>query len=250
MQVSTIGKKIRLLDSVDSTNEYIKSNQSELIDGEIVVSKIQTAGRGRFKRTWISDVEGNLYASFIIKNASWLEVPTHLPIFVAVVLRNAILESLSKTSDPRIGFKWPNDLLADGSKLSGTLIESSEGAYIVGIGLNILSAPLIPNVKTNSLANLYGKENIKYPDEFINSFVESYNVGVKRYMNTGFIGFKSDWERFCVHINKKVALREGIDDNTQQTEVTFRGLDTNGGARIIFEGDRKEKTIYYGELDV
>jgi len=245
-----IGNKITLLDSVDSTNAYVKSNCDRLIDGEVVVSKIQTEGRGRFKRKWISDTEGNLYASFIIKDSSWLEMPTHLPIFVAVVLRRAVLDSLSTNSDQRLGFKWPNDIVVDAGKLSGILIEASDNGYIVGVGLNVLSAPLIPNVKTTCLANIYGGDEVKNPNELINFFVEAYNMGVKQYLNIGFGTFKSEWERFCAHLNKKVALREGIDDNTQQTEAMFKGLDTSGGARVLFEGDRKEKTVYYGELDV
>lgn len=244
-----IGKNIRVLNSVDSTNKYVKENHADLADGEIVVAKMQTAGRGRFSRKWISD-EGNLYCSFIVNSQSWLETPTQLPIFIAVVLRRAILDSMSKAEDIRIGFKWPNDILGDGGKLSGTLIESLNNSYVVGIGVNILSAPLIPQARTTSLVALYGKEEIKEAADLINFFVGSYNAGVKKYLSSGFAPFKSDWERFCVHLDKKVALKDGINDNTQQVEAVFKGLDVDGGARVIFEQDRKEKTIYYGELDV
>ncbi|MFH1223031.1 MAG: biotin--[acetyl-CoA-carboxylase] ligase [Pseudomonadota bacterium] len=237
-----IGRKITVLDVVDSTNEYIKQNQEKLVDGEVVCAKTQSSGRGRNQRQWVSDITGNLYASFIIKNASWLETPTHLPIFTAVVLRKAI-------EGEDIGFKWPNDIIASGAKLSGILIESSGGIYIVGVGVNVVEAPMIPDVKTTSLAALYGKDSIKTSTEFLSRFIEEYNLGVRRYMNTGFAPFKAEWERFCVHLNKKVALSEGIDDNTQRTFVIFKGLDISGGARVL-GSDKQERTVYYGELNV
>ncbi|MCX6113208.1 MAG: hypothetical protein NTY22_08025, partial [Proteobacteria bacterium] len=74
-----------------------------------------------------------------------------------------------------------------------------------------------------------------------------YNAGVREYISSGFDIFKKEWERYCVHINKKVDLNEGIDDNTRKQEVLFKGLNDDGGA-IVVDSSGKDRVIYYGEL--
>jgi BirA family biotin operon repressor/biotin-[acetyl-CoA-carboxylase] ligase len=98
--------------------------------GDLVVADEQTAGRGRFGRVWISP-SGGLYATAILPPEPLLPIRTGLAIVKA--LRSAGI---------RAGLKWPNDVLVDGLKIAGLLIDADGERSLVGIGLNLASAPL------------------------------------------------------------------------------------------------------------
>ena len=242
-----IGTKIQLFEKVDSTNDFLRENASQYPDGSIVVAKLQNKGRGRFTRKWISDVKGNLYCSILVKDATWFSTPTHLPIFMAVVLRRTIITIAGK-DNPALGFKWPNDLVSDGAKLSGILVEAGRDFFVIGIGVNVNKAPILDSsCKTTSMNDLFPMYKEIEPLVFVDFMKNCYNEGVKQYSLSGFGVFKQEWERYCVHMNKKVDLNEGIDDNTRKQTVLFKRLNDDGGAVVIGES-KEERVVYYGEL--
>lgn len=98
--------------------------------GDAVVADEQTAGRGRFGRTWISPREG-LYATIILPSDPLLSFKAGLAL-VRVLRRAGVIA----------GLKWPNDVLVEDLKIAGVLIETTGDLSLVGIGLNLASAPL------------------------------------------------------------------------------------------------------------
>jgi BirA family biotin operon repressor/biotin-[acetyl-CoA-carboxylase] ligase len=80
-----IGTEVTFLETVDSTNEFIRKNINSLKNGAVVWAQTQTEGRGRLKRNWISDDNGNIYFSFLMKDRKWIKQLTELPIIVSVV---------------------------------------------------------------------------------------------------------------------------------------------------------------------
>jgi BirA family transcriptional regulator, biotin operon repressor / biotin---[acetyl-CoA-carboxylase] ligase len=98
--------------------------------GDAVVADEQTAGRGRFGRTWISPREG-LYATIILPSDPLLSLKAGLAL-VRVLRRAGVIA----------GLKWPNDVLVEDLKIAGVLIETTGDLSLVGIGLNLASAPL------------------------------------------------------------------------------------------------------------
>jgi BirA family biotin operon repressor/biotin-[acetyl-CoA-carboxylase] ligase len=131
-------------ESIGSTNEEAMRLARDGDPGHLwVVAREQLQGRGRRGRSW-SSPPGNLYASLLLLNAA---PPEHLPElgFVAgVALLAALREILG--DDPRLGLKWPNDILFGGAKLSGILLESSllpggAIACVAGFGVNCRSHP-------------------------------------------------------------------------------------------------------------
>ncbi|MEI6080024.1 MAG: biotin--[acetyl-CoA-carboxylase] ligase [bacterium] len=242
-----IGTNIQVLEKVDSTNAFLKNNTDIYQDGTIIIAKVQSHGRGRFERKWISDIKGNLYCSILTKDTAWLKNLTHLPIFMAVILRRAIITAAAQDA-PSLCFKWPNDLASDGAKLAGILIESTKAGLVIGIGLNIKKAPkLASNRTTTSMYELFTLYKDLEPSDLVGFLVGCYNSGIKEYMEKGFDVFKKEWEAHSCSLNKNVALNEGIDDNTVKQIVTFKGLNDDGGA-IMVDASGKEKVIYYGEL--
>jgi BirA family biotin operon repressor/biotin-[acetyl-CoA-carboxylase] ligase len=115
--------KVLRLDSVSSTQDVAR----ELPTGSIVVADHQTAGRGRHERRWDAPPGTALLASFVL-------APNPLLSLAAGV---AAAEACGR--DVRL--KWPNDLLLDGHKLGGILVENRAGKAVCGIGINLTWAP-------------------------------------------------------------------------------------------------------------
>ena len=110
-------------------------------DHTVIMAEAQSAGRGRYRRTWISH-HGNLYASFIYDAE---ERDPRLSYMIAVAIAETLIHF---GMHPKI--KWPNDILIDGKKVSGTLTEYAGRFVIIGIGINIKSNPTVDKYQTDS----------------------------------------------------------------------------------------------------
>ena len=245
-----IGTEITCLETVDSTNEYIKRNLKSLKNGAVVWAQSQSQGRGRMHRVWSSENNGNIYFSFLMKDRRWLKQLTELPIIVSVVLYRTIKDFVDEAKVKDLKLKWPNDLLWNGGKLSGILMEIEGDDLVCGIGVNIEKAPQIEGKKTACMGDLSGThKNLKQAD-FIADFCKNFNTALNHYSKGGFVDFKSEWEQNCGHINKKVALSGGVEDNTPKLDVLFVGLNSDGGALVVVDGGSEKQVVYSGELNV
>jgi len=156
------GVRVLALGSVDSTNDEARRLIGEGERGPLwIVADRQTGGRGRLGRSWVSP-PGNLYASLIISDFHNLADAPQLG-FVAGV---AAIQALRVCAgDGHFALKWPNDLLLDGAKLGGILLETVNAptgdlrapvapVAIIGIGVNCASAPSDLPYRAEALASL------------------------------------------------------------------------------------------------
>ena len=142
-----IGQKIMHFDRVNSTNDFLKQNKENLDHGTVVLSTVQTKGRGRKGQSWISE-KGNLYASFLLseniayKDLSRVMFQTSLAI--VKVLEQFDIQAL---------IKYPNDIIVKGKKIAGILIETSGMSTLefVWIGLNVLQKN-IPGLEDKAIS--------------------------------------------------------------------------------------------------
>jgi BirA family transcriptional regulator, biotin operon repressor / biotin---[acetyl-CoA-carboxylase] ligase len=109
--------------TVTSTQDLAR----ELRIGSVVVADHQTAGRGRLERQWEAPPGTALLVSFVLE-------PNPLLSLAAGV-------AAAEACGPAVRLKWPNDLLLDGRKLGGILVENTAGKAICGIGINLSWAP-------------------------------------------------------------------------------------------------------------
>ncbi len=134
-------RKIHLYESVSSTQTVARrlfaAGSAHI--GEIILADTQTAGRGRFGRTWISP-SGGIYGTLICP-------PDPL---VAAKAGMSVVRVLRAAGVPA-EIKWPNDILVDGLKMAGLLIESDGIRALVGVGVNVSSSPL----PTSTCLSLY-----------------------------------------------------------------------------------------------
>lgn len=132
------GWRLVALSEVDSTNEELRRRAAtDPAEGLAVMATVQTAGRGRRGRTWVSP-PGNLYLSVRLDQGPTLADTAQLSFVAAVALGDALAEAAPHVA---VRFKWPNDLLIGGAKVSGILLETDGAAVIVGIGVNVGWAP-------------------------------------------------------------------------------------------------------------
>lgn len=123
-------------DTIDSTNTWAKQNVHLFEDNSItlITADKQTAGRGRFKRTWVSPAQENIYATFCFfvdpKRPDLGNIPQVLSLSCAKTL-----EQFNPT------LRWPNDILINGKKVAGILCETTMHenrlCFIAGIGVNV-----------------------------------------------------------------------------------------------------------------
>ena len=172
--------KVISFDKIPST----QTTAQELIadhragDHSIVVAAAQSDGRGRYRRKWVSH-HGNLYASFIY---ACPERDARLSYSVALAVADTLF---SFGVVPTI--KWPNDILVDGKKISGILIEYYGRFVIVGIGINVATNPTVPEyttTKINDFVMATSKDVLsrlmKYMDKWIKS---DFSIVRERWMS-------------------------------------------------------------------
>lgn len=103
-------------------------------EGLLVLADEQTAGRGRHGRTWTAPAGTSLLFSLLLRPSVRDAAPTLLPLLAGMVLAETVSRHLP---EHEVALKWPNDLLVNGRKAAGVLAEASQGAVVIGVGVNI-----------------------------------------------------------------------------------------------------------------
>lgn len=220
--INLAGYKLISFDKIPSTQTYALNMVADGVarDHTVIMAMAQSAGRGRYKRTWISH-HGNLYASFIFSSDD--ERDPRLSYVVAV----AVAETLIAFGiNPKI--KWPNDILIDGAKVSGILIEYAGRFVIVGIGINIKTCPTIENYKTTKL-NKYAKIE---KSDLLNKLMQNLD----KWRRTKFVDVRTRWMDLAAGLNKTVKYRGDTAE--------LIGINENG-ALVLRRG--AQYTLAYGD---
>jgi BirA family biotin operon repressor/biotin-[acetyl-CoA-carboxylase] ligase len=197
--------------------------------GTVVHADEQAAGRGRFGRTWFSP-PGNLYLSVLLR----LDVPpertSELSFVTAITVADAIDALLPKQMKSTL--KWPNDVLVDDGKIAGILVESSAGAQIIGIGVNVLEAPRNAPYKTSTLV---GAGGIATVDGARDILLDSLAKHLGSWTDHGFEPIRIAWLSRAHPIGSM--LRASIGGKTE--EGLFAGLDEAGALLLDTPEGRK-----------
>ena len=148
------------LDATDSTNDYLKQLvRVDVVENFTMVTAFeQSKGRGQMNSLWSAEPGKNLTMSLFV-NEFVFENHTIFDFNVTVAL--AVLEVLKQLEIPHVSLKWPNDIMADGKKVGGILIENTikpNGSFssIIGIGLNVNQTNFSHLPQATSLHSLTG----------------------------------------------------------------------------------------------
>lgn len=192
-------------------------------EGVWLRAETQTGGRGRHGRVWQSPA-GNLYTSTIVRPHPADPPPATLAMVAALALHQVVS---AYAGDDRIMLKWPNDLLLDGAKLSGILLESANGAVIVGFGVNLAHRPEGLDRPTASFA----ASGIGTPDaaDFVLDLADAFARWVARWRGEGLAAILREWQARAHP--RGTPLRTTASDG-EMVEGLFDGLDDMGALRL------------------
>jgi BirA family biotin operon repressor/biotin-[acetyl-CoA-carboxylase] ligase len=194
-------------------------------EGTVVQAYAQTAGRGRFGNAWRSPV-GNLYMTVVLRPQSLTRVCAQLSFVVAV----ALADTLMHFGVPRasIGLKWPNDVLVDGAKIAGILLEMESGQgenplfLLAGIGVNILDAP-------ESCAYVRQFNECVEARGFRDVLTQNIAALYAHWGQHGFSDIRARWLEQAYGIGKLVTARM----SHQTIDGVFEGVDADGNLSLL-----------------
>jgi BirA family transcriptional regulator, biotin operon repressor / biotin---[acetyl-CoA-carboxylase] ligase len=220
------GYRLKQFEEIDSTNEEARrlAQAGEL--GPLWLSaRYQTAGRGRQGRNWATP-EGNLAATLLIRpdrpQSEWPQLS-----FVAAIAAADMAASFAPNT--RIALKWPNDVLADGRKLAGILLENAKQALAIGIGVNLRHYPEGTEFPATSLLALGAgaPETDTALVRLAAGFAEWYEV----WSRSGFSAIRDQWLARAQGLGTRIRARLV----TEERSGMFEGIDENG-ALLLNEG--------------
>lgn len=242
-----LGKKIYEYKEISSTNtEAQRLAEEGAPHGTVVIAELQTAGRGRRGRQWISQAGKGLWFSIILKPQLLPESVSVLSLVAALAVEKAIFQMTERKSQ----IKWPNDIVMEGKKVCGILSEMClrEGHIhhiVVGIGINVEQQEFPEELKdmATSLENICGKpiERKQLLQEVLQAFGYYYEL----YMQTTDMSLMlKEYNTCLVNCDKEVRVLNPMG----AYQGIARGINKNG--ELLVEKEGILHRVYAGEVSV
>lgn len=253
-EVRTRLRKLTLLQEVDSTNSALTRLPAQEQHAHALLAECQTGGRGRRQRTWFSPAGGNIYLSL-----GWRFEDNDLPLAtLPLVTAICICKALARCGLSGHGIKWPNDILVNGEKLAGILVEmqsagNGPASAIIGAGINVnmpgRAANDIGSVIDRPWTDLAAQLTADTPPPSRNQLVAlvlgELLPALERFEDAGFEAFREAWKGLDLLNGRRTRLEQ----NGQYSVGTARGVDENGG--LLLEIENLGMQIFHsGEVSV
>ena len=247
-------RELTVLQETDSTNAELARQPAERRHGHAILAEAQTAGRGRRQRTWHSPPGGNIYLSLGWRFKTNSVPLSTLPLVTALCLCRA----LDRAGVRSHGIKWPNDILVNGAKVAGILVETqSTGAgpalAIIGIGLNVrmprsgAGSPgsLIDRPWTTLVSQLPSDRQAISRNEMTALALEELLAGLVRFESRGFEAFHEAWQARDLLTGKRLRL-EGSGALRYGRAI---GVNEDGGLEVDIDGYGLQ-TLYAADVSI
>lgn len=243
------GERIQLHEEVASTQDVaLEALLSGSPEGTLVLAETQTKGRGRFGRAWHSPPGKGIYMSFLLQPG----VPLFQASQMTLLLSVALCRAVRKTAKANATIKWPNDILVDGKKVSGILVETIAEAdrvkaMIAGIGIDVnFSAEDFPPELRESATSLYlavGERTDR--EELIAEFFAQFTKLYQVYQEEGFAPIRNLW------IALSSTLHAPVTVTTPQRVISgiAEGI-SEDGALYVRDDQGSVHTLYSGDLTI
>ncbi len=227
--------------SLPSTQDYVRELADEgLPEGTVIQCLTQTKGRGRHGNEWASPI-GNLYMSVLLRPACPADKAGQLSFVVALALSQAMDEVIEAGHNKTL--KWPNDILIDGKKAAGILLESAlkDGAVdslVVGVGVNIMAPP----EDAVALQDVSGGAQVPihpFRDKILDQLAAYY----ERWRVEGFTALRNEWLAQAHGLGQTVHVRLP----SEEFDGTFKDLDKDG-ALLVELSDGTDRKVTAGDV--
>jgi len=235
---------VDIQDEVSSTNTMMLERAAAgAPSGSVVAAELQTGGRGRRGRTWLSGLGGALTFSLLWR---FDEGPASLS-GLSLVVGLACAKALVARGVQGVGVKWPNDLLCDGRKLAGILIELQgdalgPSAVVIGIGFNVRLAADIPAAVDQPVADIAGTGGSEDRNALLAAVLTELTCAIDAFHFGGFAAVSDEFDRWHVLQDREVvvSLPDGSRVEGRVTGTAADGallVETNTGARRFHGGE-------------
>jgi BirA family transcriptional regulator, biotin operon repressor / biotin---[acetyl-CoA-carboxylase] ligase len=220
---------------VGSTNDEARRRAVAGDPGRLwIVADEQTAGRGRQGRAWSSPA-GNLYASAVVVDPCETAIAPQIGFVAGIALRRAV----SELGDANVALKWPNDLVSNGAKLAGLLVEGlmtpeRRLVVIAGFGVNLASSPQDLSYSTTDLSRLL--ERPVHPSLLIERLARRFDEALTIWdRGNGFAAIRETWLASAAGLGGPIR----VSGPRGEREGIFSGIDPQGRL-LLHAGDRIE----------
>ncbi len=235
---------VDVLDSCDSTNAVLLARaEAGAPSGTVVITREQTAGRGRRGRHWIASPGDSLAFSLL-----WRFAPGTAPAGLSLAVGLAVARAVATVGADNTALKWPNDILGNGRKLGGILIELVPGAphaAVIGIGLNLqLPAAMPDDLRAVSAALCKPDAAIDENALYAVLLGELLTV-LEAFAASGFAPMRDEWMARNAYADASVNL---LTDFGAPRGGICRGVDVGGA--LLFEVDGRVERILSGEVSL
>lgn len=237
-----------ILDTIDSTNaEVMRRAQSGAVSGLVCSAEQQTAGRGRRGRHWVSPYAGNLYLSLLWEFGQGAAALEGLSLAVGV----AVARALHDCDIPAVQLKWPNDVVHEGAKLGGILIEmqgdvAGPCSVVIGIGLNVAmpaaAADTIDQAWTDLKTLASGQQPAR--NRVLAAILDELLPLLADFEQQGFAGWRKQWLSLDAYADTPVVAHSGA---TPLGGIA-RGVDERGA--LLLETGTGVQAIHGGEISL
>ena len=232
------GVQLAEFSEIDSTNEEARRRAEASEAGPIWLrGDVQTKGRGRRGRDWVSPA-GNLFATLLIRPK--MSAPEAARLSFAAAL--SVADMLDAFVDPlRVKLKWPNDVQLDGGKVCGILLESSahaDGAVdwlAVGVGVNLANHPHLDEPKTIALADVAEPPT---PQVALTYLAAAFAKWLAAYERDGFAALREPWLARARGLGEPITVRLP----REELHGTFAGIDAEGALMLETQGNTRAIT--------
>ena len=234
---------IHTIAEIGSTNTALLARLVDgptLAEGDWLVADRQTGGRGRAGRTWFDGL-GNFMGSTIASIVSGDPPAPTLALVAGVAVHRAIGALAPGLRD--VWLKWPNDVLIEGAKLGGILLERQGEAVVVGIGVNLAAAPDLPDRPSASLRGA-GVEIAR--DSFADALATHWASALESWHRGDWPALRAEWLERAHPLGTRLMVR---DAGGQPIEGTFAGLEPHGAA-LLRLADGTTRAIHAGEIEL
>ncbi len=239
-----LGQVLHWFEEVGSTNDIARRLADEgATHGEVVVAEVQTAGRGRRGRAWVSPAGRNLTLSIILRP----DLPPARAPELTLVASVALCQAVRQAGVPA-GIKWPNDLLSRGRKLAGVLTELAADPdrvqwVVLGIGANVnVRAEEFPAELRDIATSLAMERGEPVPRAlFAAAVLSSLEEWLDRHAEDGFPPVREAWKAMSITLDREVRVRagdrdlEGVAEDVDEAGALL--VRTRAGLERVLAGD-------------
>lgn len=242
---------LEILDTVDSTNIYLKkiADNENIPEGKVVISKSQTAGKGRLGRKFYSPSGTGIYMSILLRP----DLNASDALFITTAAAVSVAEAVKSVTNVETSIKWVNDIYCYGKKICGILTEASFNNQsnkinyaILGIGINVTNPDNdFPDDIRNIAASIYGTNPC--PNDIYNKLIaEILNNFMNYYYNLKEKTFMSEYRK------KSMVIGKNVDVNLPNgTSKKAKVLDIDDDAHLLLQyEDKSFDTLSSGEISI